>query len=81
MGWFATAQALKYGEGPSGTVRQSLAGDLNPGRTLSVALANIECEIRGGEFAPDHAAKVRIGYWRRLNGLVSLSIRNWGVAA
>ena len=68
MGWSATAQALKNGQGAYGTVKESLHGESDPPRTLSVAIENIVAEILAGEYVPDKKARARLVYWARRNG-------------
>jgi hypothetical protein len=68
MGWFSTATALKIGQGAYGTVRESLHGESDPSRTLSVALEKVEYEIVNGFYFPDKKAKARLAYWSRRVG-------------
>lgn len=68
MGWYATAQALKKGEGPYGTVKESLKGESDPPATLSTALAQICVEIVDKTYTPDRNARIRILYWAKRNG-------------
>jgi len=65
MGWFATAQALKTGDGPYGNVRQSLKGEQDRGRTIRIAIQQINMEITGGIYVPDRAAKIRMRWWAK----------------
>lgn len=67
MGWYATAQAIKMGKGPYGTVRESLNGEIDPARTLRTALLKIDQEIEDGSFVPDKACKIRMAFWRKRN--------------
>jgi len=64
VGWHATYHALVRGEGPYGTVRESLQGESDPGRTLQVALSQIN--LLRPEL--DRPAKARLAYWRRRAG-------------
>lgn len=75
MGWFATAQALKNGQGAYGSVKESLHGESDPPRTLSVAIDNIVSEILVGAFVPDKKARARIVYWARRNGKARPTLR------
>lgn len=68
MGWFATAQALKNGQGAYGTVKESLLRESDPPRTLSVAIDNVVAEILAGKYVPSKAARARLVYWSRRNG-------------
>jgi hypothetical protein len=67
MGWYATAQALKEGTGAYGTVAESLRGESDPPRTLSVALAQVFTEVASGEFLPERNGQQRLVYWARRN--------------
>jgi len=67
MGWYATAQAVKHGKGPYGTVKESLAGESDPRRTLAVALMIIREQIQNGMWKPQgKSAKARLAYWERI---------------
>ena len=68
MGWYATAEALKNGVGPYGTVRESLRGESDRGRTVYVALHQIEEQINTGYYTPDRVAKIRLRWWARWAG-------------
>jgi hypothetical protein len=68
MGWFSTATALKFGQGAYGNVKESLHGEIDPSRTLSVALEKVEYEIANGFYFPDKKAKARLAYWARSIG-------------
>lgn len=68
MGWFSTATALKLGQGAYGNVKESLQGESDPFRTLSVALEKVEYEIVNGYYFPDKKAKARLAYWSRRIG-------------
>lgn len=70
MGWFATYKALQDGIGPYGDVAQSLKGEVDPPRTLSVALEKIDKAISAGIYSPDDTAEKRITYWKNKNGVV-----------
>ena len=63
MGWYATSQAIKNGNGPYGTVAQSLKDESDPNRTLSVALRQVKEQISSGFYTPDKKAKLRISHW------------------
>ncbi|GJQ40253.1 MAG: hypothetical protein JETCAE02_26650 [Anaerolineaceae bacterium] len=75
MGWFATAQALKNGQGAYGTVKESLHGESDPPRTLSVAIHQIIDEILAGNYVPDKKARARLLYWARRNGMARPTLR------
>ena len=49
MGWYATYQALIYGKGAHGNVKQSLKEENDPHRTLLVALQKISEEVKAKE--------------------------------
>ena len=68
MGWYATAKALKNGAGPYGTVRESLRGESDRGRTVYVAIRQIQAEIDRQDYVPDRAAKSRLLWWARWAG-------------
>jgi len=68
VGWFAVAEALKHGFGAYGTVSEALRDEVDPARTLSVALQQVAEEMRSGAFKPSHAAKVRYACWARRAG-------------
>jgi hypothetical protein len=69
MGWYATYQALKTGTGPYGTVKESLRGETDPFRTLSVALAELRSDAAKDGPQPDANTRRRCAYWhRRLTG-------------
>jgi hypothetical protein len=68
MGWYAVAEALKNGEGPYGSVKESLRGEMDGARTLLVALDQVQQAVDTGEYTPDRAAKARLSYWSRRMG-------------
>jgi len=61
MGWYSTAQAIKG----IGSVKESLNYESDKFRTLSVAISQIEAEIKAGTYKPDIRAKLRIAYWSK----------------
>lgn len=65
MGWFAVSEALKNGVGPYGTTKESLKGESDQTRTMSVALYQLELQQKSGYFVPDRNAKIRIRYWAK----------------
>ena len=81
MGWFATAQALRTGDGPYGNVRQSLKGEQDKGRTVRIALELINAEMACGAYVPDRAAKIRLRWWAKWAGCTVVFPQGDGVAA
>jgi hypothetical protein len=64
MGWFSVYRALVHGV--KGGVKEALRGEIDPARTLVVALDAVDAEIRAGRYCPDKRAKARLAYWRRV---------------
>jgi hypothetical protein len=64
MGWYATYQALLNGVGPYGTVKESLKGEIDPPRTMDVAVGKIRQELDRGTLVLTAAQKARIIKYR-----------------
>lgn len=65
MGWFSVYYALKFGRSAYGGFRETLRGECDPGRSLRIAIEQVQREILRGEYLPDRRAKARLAYWRR----------------
>lgn len=64
MGWFAVSEALLTGSGAYGSVRDTLKGEVDPRRSLYIAIREI-----GSQGRLDAKVKRRIAYWKRHYGL------------